>query len=502
MISKKEKLKEELDWRLRVFDSLSYPTLILRTDMVIISANHVFLKEFGVELEELEGRSCYNFFYQLGKSCPTSVCPFPKVMAQKKGSSILKKVTRNGRFKWEDRVFSPILDDDGEVAYIIESIRDVTKFKSLEKELTGIKEFVERVVQSSVSAIVAADRNGKIILMNQAAEELFGYTTWDILNKKTAEDLYPKGKAKEIMSKLRDEKNGGKGKLPSTNISILNSDGEEIPVEITAAIIYNEHNREIATMGIYNDLRERLAVEEKLRKAQDRLIQSEKLASIGQLAAGVAHEINNPLTGILFYANLMLEKMNENDPDREGMTYIIEDVNRCKNIVKNLLAYSRQASSDKRVVQINELVEQSLMLIRDQKLFRNIKIVKEMGDEVMMTEIDINHLNQAIINLVMNAVAAMGNKGVLTFRTYRNKAEKKIFLEIADTGHGIPDEIISKIFDPFFTTKEPGKGTGLGLSTAYGIVKENGGGVRIKETSPEGTTFLVELPLFIAEENV
>ncbi|MEW5721564.1 MAG: PAS domain S-box protein [Thermodesulfobacteriota bacterium] len=492
---------EEMDWRIRVFDSLSFPTLVLRPNRSIVCANRPFLEKYGTTLEELKGKTCHEFLYNSQEPWSVDTCPLFQVLADKKGHSTLKRILApGGEEYYEDRVFSPILDDQGEVAYIIESLRDVTRLKTLEKELGVTKEFLEQVIESSPSAIMAADRSGKMLVINKAAEELFGYSTENGAKEYNVVDLYPPGLAKEIMRRLRDESIGGKGKLPNTKITIYNARGEEIPAEITAAILY-EDDREVATMGIFNDLREKLAVEKRLREAQAQLIQSEKLASIGQLAAGVAHEINNPLTGILFYAHMVRDSLPEGDPRREDLAYIIEDVGRCKEIVKNLLAYSRQTSPAKNLYQLNNLVDQSLSLIRDQKLFGKIRVVKEMSDEMMMVHVDRNQLSQVIINLVMNAVAAMEGEGVLTFRTWRDKPAGRALLEVADTGYGIPEENLSKIFDPFFTTKELGKGTGLGLSTVYGIIQENGGRISVKKTGTEGTTFLVELPLYQPSEN-
>ena len=489
-------LSEEMDWRIRVFDSLSFPTLILRPDKGIMYANQIFL-ETHKDKGRIIGKKCHEIFYHTKEPCPPEQCPLIRVLAEKKGDSVLRRViTENGVERWDDCVFSPILDNKGEIMYIMESVRDVTLIKNLEKELDETKQFFEKVIQSSVSPIVTADRDGKILLMNRAAEDFFGYSIGENLPAVNAEYVYPPGVAREIMRKLRDQTIGGKGKLPITKVSIINSKGEEIPAEMTAAIMY-EDEQEVATMGIYNDIREKNAVEKKLEETQSRLAQSEKMASMGQLAAGVAHEINNPLGGILLYANLALESLDESHPIREDLEYVIEDTNRCKEIVKNLLAYSRQTSYAKNIMQFNELVEQSLVLIRDPKLFENIEIEKELPDEMMLINSDKEHLSQVIINLVMNAVAAMEGKGTLKLRTYRDKHAKKVFLEVIDTGCGIPEDNLSKIFDPFFTTKEPGKGTGLGLSTAYGITQESGGGISVKETSPEGTTFLVELPLYV-----
>ena len=495
------KALEAQDWRLRVFDSLSFPTLILKPDKTIVTANQKFLDKYGIPVRDVVGKTCHEVFYHSKKPCSAQICPFQKVLADREGHSALRQVNRpDGEEAWEDRVFSPILDDKGQIIYIMESVRDVTRIKTLEKALEETKEFLEKVIQSSASAIVAADLDGNILIMNRAAEELFGFSLSKMKGRKSVIDLYPPGKAKELMREMRDEKRGGKGKLPPTKVGILNVKGEEIPVEVTASIIY-EHGKEVATMGIYNDLRERLAVEKALKEAQAQVAQTEKMASLGQLAAGVAHEVNNPLTGILLYAAMALEQLGKDDPLREHLTYIVEDVNRCKGIVKNLLAYSRRSTTTKEIIPLNDLVHQSLNLIRDQKLFGNIVVVKELSEEIMMIHADRNQMAQVLINLIMNACAAMNGEGVLTFRTYRDKPNKRAYLEVSDNGCGISKENLSKIFDPFFTTKEPGKGTGLGLSTSLGIIQESGGRLTVKETGPQGTTFLVDLPLFVPEEN-
>jgi two-component system, NtrC family, sensor kinase len=491
-------LPQEMDWRLRVFDSLSFPTLILTPEHTIIAINQKLQETYGIAREELIGKTCRDFFKTFDRNqdlpCAKSFCPLDETLRDGIGHSILRRIQhQDGSEHWEDRVFSPIMDDDGEVLYVIESIRDVTRSKAMEKDLHDIREFLNRVLQSSASAIVAADREGRILIMNRAAEELFGYIfrPEEQLNVST---LYPPGVARNIMKKLRDDDYGGHGKLPVTQVEILTAMGKQIPVEMTAAIIY-EDGRETATMGVYNDLRERLTAEKKLQEAQTQLVQAEKMASLGRLAAGVAHEINNPLTGILMYGNLIKEKMGVDHPFEPNLNFILEDAERCRDIVKNLLAYSRQTSTSRDRFSLNSFVIESFRLVRDQKLFINMTIVKDLSSAWMPVRADRNKMSQVIINLVMNAIDAMNQKGTLTLRTYRDDIKKKACLEISDTGGGIPEENLSRIFDPFFTTKEPGKGTGLGLSTVYGIVRDNHGVISVKETGPGGTTFLVELPL-------
>jgi len=491
---------EEFDWRIKVFNSIPFPSLILTPDKVIISANQAFLEKKRTDLEKIVGKTCHQVFYDTEKPCSQAICPFSKVIAEKKPQSILRRTEFDGNEEvWVDRMFSPILDDNGNVKFIMESVRDASRVINLEKRSIRMRQFLDKIIQSSHNAIVASDMNGHILIMNQAAEDLFGFSMEEAIRSKNAESFYPPGKAKEVMKHLKSEDFGGKGKLSISRADVINAQGETIPVEMTGAIIY-DGEEEVATTGIFYDLREKIAGEKKLKDALIQINRSEKMASLGQLSAGVAHEINNPLTGILLYANLALERLDQADPLRKYLRSVINDTDRCKDIVKDLLAYSRQTSPTKETFQVNSLVEQSLTLIRNQKRFLNINLVEKMSDEMMLIRADKNQLIQIIINLVMNAIDAMERKGTLTFLTYRSKNDKKVYIEVSDTGYGIPEENLSKVFDPFFTTKGPEKGTGLGLSTSYGIVKENGGRITIKETGPKGTTFLIEFPLYTPDE--
>ncbi|MCG8616664.1 MAG: ATP-binding protein [Desulfobacterales bacterium] len=487
---------EELFWRTRLFDALSYPSVVIDPGRTVVGANKKFLDAYGIELTEIVGKKCFHSFLYKDTPCDSEDCPISKVVRTKDNHSYTVK----HQYKWEDRVFSPIFDDDGEVAFVISSIRDVTRTKSLENELIGVKEFISRVIYSSASAIVAADRQGNIELMNSVAKELFGDFNGNEGKITHVEQLYPTGKAKEIMKMLRDEKIGGKGKLIIPRTIILNAAGEQIEVEMSAAIIYDDKGNESATMAIYNDLKDKKKVEAELKQTQKQLAQSEKMASIGQLAAGVAHEINNPLTGVLFYASLLQEREDLDEDAKQDLGYIVEDAERCRNIVKSLLVYSRSTDSNKNIVQINEIVDKSLKLIRDQKKFQNIRIKKYLAEDMMLISADSNKLNQVIINLVMNAADAIKGSGVISIYTYKDKTLRKVFLEIKDTGAGIPHKNLSRIFDPFFTTKEVGKSTGLGLSIVYGIIEEHGGKISVKKTGAKGTTFIMEFPMYLPKE--
>ncbi len=493
---------ENFDWRKELFDSLSFPTLILTPDKTITAANKKTLDKYGCREEDLIGKKCNQVFCKSEEPCPDVCCPVARVLAERKGASGIQQITGpDGEGVYEDRVCSPILNDKGDVGYVMLSLRDVTRTELLDLELRKTNEFLENIIASSVSAIVVADMKGVILLMNESARKLFGYTDKMAVGKSIAEYLYTPGGARSVMKKLRIPDYGGVGKLYTTGMTIIHSSGEEIPVEMNASIIYQD-GREIATMGIYTDLRPKIEIEKKLKEAERiKLMQSNKMASLGQLAAGVAHEINNPLSGILIDASLIMEELEGDSPIRKDIQDIIDDTNRCKEIVKNLLVYSRQTEFKKEIFNINDVIEQTFSLLRGHALLQNITVSKEFSSPMVLCKGDRNQLIQVFTNLIVNAAHAMDGKGDLTIRTSRNKPKGETYIEISDTGCGISEEDLPRIFDHFFTTKEEGKGTGLGLGAVKGIIEEHGGTIKVKYTCFEGTTFLIVLPLVKVTES-
>ncbi|MFP4380694.1 MAG: cache domain-containing protein [Candidatus Sumerlaeia bacterium] len=235
--------------------------------------------------------------------------------------------------------------------------------------------------------------------------------------------------------------------------------------------------------------------EEQLKEATSRQVsQSEKLASIGRLAAGIAHEINNPLGAVVTMSHLLREKIGQEQDDIEDLDLIIRETSRVSEIVKGLLDFSREMPSEKRPVDMTEVIESTLKLIQGDKSFRHIDIQKELPPEGLpLVYADRNQMQQVLINISLNACQAMPEKGLLKVRAYEENQRLKI--EIRDTGVGIPEENLGKIFEPFFTTKAAEKGTGLGLSVTYGIIDKHGGHIEVDSTVGEGTTFTIVLPL-------
>jgi two-component system NtrC family sensor kinase len=236
---------------------------------------------------------------------------------------------------------------------------------------------------------------------------------------------------------------------------------------------------------------------EELVAVQIQMAQSEKLASIGRLAAGVAHEINNPLAGILTFSMLALEDCDDDHPLKESLEVIVKQTLRCRETVKGLLGFARQSGAAPSITEVNSLVDKTLLLLENQAIFQNIRTVRNFDPELPRVFLDAGELQQVIVNIVINAADAMEENGTLTIETVKALPTQEILIRISDTGKGIPDDELPFIFEPFFTTKKVGKGTGLGLAIVHGIVTRAGGKIEVS-TSPRGTTFTIRLP--IAEE--
>ena len=232
----------------------------------------------------------------------------------------------------------------------------------------------------------------------------------------------------------------------------------------------------------------------KLQTTQQQLIQSEKQASLGQLAAGVAHELNNPLGTILLYADLLLKEIKEDIQESTDLKLIAKEAQRCKTIVSGLLNFSRQREVFCRRVDLNRLLEDTVNLIKTQKFRSNMQYHFELDPLMPPVELDPEQIKQVIVNLVMNAIEAMEERGNITVRSKYSKAPDKVEFSIIDDGPGIPPENVKKLFTPFFTTKQIGQGTGLGLAICYGIIKMHRGDIRVDTRAKKGSTFIVTLP--------
>ena len=387
-------------------------------------------------------------------------------------------------------------------------LRDLTERIEIERELRKANTFLNNIIQSSVDGIVVVDTKGKVLVFNRGAERILGYDAEEVVgHSEVLRKFYGIDLAREMMRRIRSSEYGPPGRLNPTRISFTSKTGEEVPVNFSAALI-KEGNRDIGSVGIFSDLREheRMRQEladlrehqrmrEELEKTHRQLVQAEKIASMGRLAAGVAHEINNPLAGVLIYADMLMKEIKHNEAWRQDLEEIINQTLRCKQIVSRLLEFSRQSLEERVVFDLNEVIGHCVELLGRQALFHNIEIIQDLDSALPQILGNPGELEQVFTNLIINAADAMDGRGKLTISSRPDLKAEQVILKFTDTGSGIPPAIKDKIFEPFFTTKPLGKGTGLGLSVVYGVVQRHGGDIQVDSPSEGGATFIIKLPL-------
>jgi two-component system NtrC family sensor kinase len=274
-------------------------------------------------------------------------------------------------------------------------------------------------------------------------------------------------------------------------------DGEVVEGTLSAAIIYDTKGNEIASVGSFVDLRERLEMERALRRTQEQLLQSEKLAAMGRLTSQVAHELNNPLYGIMNTLELLKTEISPQSKRRKILEMAHSETIRLSEMLRKMLSFSKPDQEERQPVKINSVLDEILLLHEKQFRELDIKIDSRFAQGLDQVNASKNQLRQVFLNMIANARDAMPDGGTLTVTTSGNSDE--ISVEISDTGIGIPEENLKKIFDSFFTTKDEIKGVGLGLSVCYGFIQDHGGDIKVESQVGAGTTFTITLPVHANE---
>jgi two-component system NtrC family sensor kinase len=370
---------------------------------------------------------------------------------------------------------------------------DITDRKKMERELKEANDFLMNLIESSVDGIIVTDMKGDILIFNKGAEDLLGYKSEEVVGRMNIRSIYQPGVAKEVMEKLRSPDYGGVGKLTSFPIFHRRKDGELIEGDLSASLIYDEKGKEIASVGIFKDLRERLKMERELREIQQALLQSEKLAAMGRLTSQIAHELNNPIYGIMNTLELLKTEIPPESKRRKILELSLSEIQRLSEMLRNMLSFSKPEEEKRRPVKIDELIEGILLVMEKQMREANIKVKTSFDEGIPEVMASTNQMRQVFLNIFKNAKEAMPKGGTLFVRT--SKEDNRILIRIQDTGTGIPEEIKDKIFEAFFTTKQKVKGVGLGLSVCYGIIKDHAGDIKVESKEGKGTTFAISLPI-------
>jgi two-component system NtrC family sensor kinase len=367
----------------------------------------------------------------------------------------------------------------GYVAVALDNAQLYTSLEQKANEIVRLKDFSENIVESLNVGVLAVDLNGVVESWNTRMEQLFGVARLAALGQ-SLHTLLPEELAAEIASRDSDQE-----QVAGIYKQRLHHQGAFLTVNISITPLVSKSGERIGRLLLFDDVtqRERMA---------EQMTQTEKLTSLGLLAAGVAHEVNTPLAVISNYTQMLAKQLPEGDPKQALIEKIVKQTFRASEIVNNLLNFSRTGAAELTNIDLNRVVEETLSLVAHPLKTSQIQIVREFGQGLPAVRGSANKLQQVFLNLFLNARDAMPSGGMLEVRTSAHNGSVEV--EIVDTGAGIPREHIHRIFDPFFTTKAVGRGTGLGLSVTYGIIKEHAGKIDVRSTPGKGTSFHVELP--------
>jgi two-component system NtrC family sensor kinase len=358
------------------------------------------------------------------------------------------------------------------------------------KALSASEYKYRKIFEVSKDMILVTTKDGTIVNLNPSGYHLLGMDMQnDQIEDRNIQKFLTEAEAwPRIIASVEKE-----GAVDNVELEVVTADGTHKRILLGGSVDDETGSDEDIIHFLVKDIQKRKAMEEQLAQA-------DKLASIGELSSGVAHEINNPLGVILGYTQLLL-RGEPNDSERYADLKTIEKhVRNCKTIVEDLLSFSRKSETEKKMIDIHRIINDVIAFVQHHSNIEHIAIKKDFSQSVKSLLFDEKKIKQVLINLLMNAIHAVGNKGNIGISTELNGSEGDLIIKVADDGHGIEPRHLKKIFDPFFTTKPTGEGTGLGLSVSYGIIQNHGGRIHVESEPGAGTVFSVVLPTTLSPQ--
>ncbi len=475
-ITKLRHAEEQLRLLGSVTQQVSDSTIVIDTDFKITYMNQAAVDQFGYTLGEARGKTLGLFDARSMSKKGTE--EIRKAITSGKGfKSINTKKRKDGSTLICDCCLSPLYDENGEICSYIDVQRDITQQKEVEAKLQVHKKLIERILATMPEGVLVIGNDDKILLANEAFRKIF-HTGKKTISNKPLDEIIP---VEQLRNLYKAAKEGNEEK------NTLEFRYQNIDIEKRIACVITKMDGE-RTLITFSDVSQE-------REEEEKLYLTDRLASIGEMAAGLAHELNNPLTGVLALSQLL---MDSDIPEeyREDLECVYNEAKRAASIVKNVLLFARNNNYENGHASANEVVRDVLRLREYEEKVSNITAVTALQDDLPDVPIDKFQLQQVFLNLILNAEAAIretSKPGTLTVTTER--INNHINIHFKDNGCGIDRHTLPRIFDPFFTTKDIGKGTGLGLSICYGIVVKHGGKISVKTNPNKGTTFTIRMPV-------
>jgi PAS domain S-box-containing protein len=430
------------------------------------------------------GEKCYRVYEGEEKVCDG--CPVEKAFRDGKSHTAERRVVLpSGEVIFWENTANPVRDAEGKIVSCLEVTRNITERKQAEEEL----KLRAQVLDGATDSIFLHDFDGNFIYVNEAACRTHGYSREEFMKMKLHQ-VIALGRVSRLDSDFQEMLEKGQVIFESAH---LRKDGSIMPAEVHGRTIESGERKLLLT--VVRDITERKRAEEKEKQMRQELYLAQRLASVGELAAGVAHEINNPLTGVLRFSQRLMRKSTDEALSRD-LEIIHSEARRAAEVVQNLLTFARRRQPKKEYSNINDIMQKTLELRSYALQTGNIEVVTALAPGLPRIMVDFPQMQEVFLNIILNAEQAMSEahgRGKLIIKTREIKDYVRISL--ADDGPGISPKNLDKVFDPFFTTREGKGGTGLGLSACHGIVTEHGGRIYARSKAGKGATFFVELPL-------
>jgi two-component system sensor histidine kinase HydH len=355
----------------------------------------------------------------------------------------------------------------------------VQKYYLVNRTLNTMTTYATNVVENMPDGLISIDAEGEIVTVNNRVREIFGLTAKTRSSERKELTNKLQTFTKPLLTSLQKQ-----GTIVEQEMAYPSRGGGSIPLSVSAAQLTSEDGEDLGAVFILRDLRE-------IKALQERVTRSERLAALGSLAAGVAHEIRNPLSSIKGFAQFFLKKNPPGSTDHQYSEVMIQEVERLDRVITTLLDYANPKEPVQEQTSLADIIHRSIALITDDAKAKKVDVIVEIAEDTPPVTVDKDQITQVLLNIALNALDAMKKGGKLAFRSFMDESEF-VIVEIEDTGHGIPEKELSRIFDPFYTTKKTG--TGLGLAIAHRIVENHGGTLSVKSTGTSGTTFRITVP--------
>jgi len=478
-----ERLKVNNLFLAALFDGISEEIMVVDPDFNIKDANQTFLNQYGIDREEALERKCYEIKAHSDTPCQLDEDACPLERAKTTGKMV--EMTRfhqdsQGKRKELNLSMYPLAPDGKNITFFIEIARDVTEYKALIEELQVSEKRFRAILDTATDGIVSIDENQRIILFNNAAERIFGYSREEILGENLNILIPPQ--YRDHYRFVRRFLESKKSEIIGKTIALtgLRKAGQEFPVQLSLSFL--EMGGKATFTAIIRDVSNQMQMERKL-------LQSERLAAVGQAVAHVSHELKNPLM-IIGGFSAQIRKGLEEGKSASKMDMILDEVKRLERLVADLGDFTKTYTLVKRPAHINSLLKDVINIMSEVHPTHGYGFLQDLSEDADEIICDPDKLKQVFINIISNGVEAMAEGGTITVRS--RKVEGGIEIQIIDQGSGIPEENLAHIFEPFYTTRKGG--SGLGLSISYKIIEAHNGDISALSPPGKGTTFTVRLP--------